>query len=593
MRTIRAPELQPATISDFGGGLNVVDNDTTMKSRYAKILKNWNKNTDGSMSVRWGTQFKFDIGGQVAGDMIELIYFSRHLIAVTSEGEIAKVEYDTGSVTPIWNDAIAGALVGAPDGWTPGLAVGSIDSTEFKGNLIICNGLDKPLIINSDLEVDYLQDPALGTNIFTPIGRYCTTVSNYCVIAGIEAEETDIYVSSQGTSGVWFGDADPNDAVVFSIASYVPQNSGRIIGLGSFRNYLLVAFEGSIVVVELGQYVADAHVPKVQDNIVSHGVVSHRTMISTRQDFVMADVLGWHSAFKNNYGLIDTKPLSELINPSYIAAVPTTDAGRVQSFSVRNGLEGRIMTFLATDTGPVTGYVLTSSDREKIKEPAWNTIEGWAWTCGCSTERGRVFFGVGTKIFLYGNSEYPGEGFTADFVNEYDGDWQSSVGYNVGDRVEYDNVVYIAVEAHISDNFELDLSAGYWQVYAGDEIEFDWELPWTDINARARKKFLQYIQMDTRGAAAFEACVYVDNFYTHPVTGLDSPQLILGFVGGDAPGYGGGDQPFGGGRRTKDERPWMSPGQFKILKLRFRGSSRQALRVQTVTILYHMGTYKR
>ncbi len=587
--------LKDATISDFGGGLNVVDNDVTMKSRFAKVLDNWNKRgSDGSMTVRWGTKFKYDVTGAVTGTLIELAYFAKHILAFTTDGQIAKIT-EAGVITAIWNDAIAGALVGAPYGWSTGLAVGQIDVTEFKGELLVCNGVDKPLIIYDDLTVNYLNDPSSGSNVNTPIGRYCTTVSNYAVIAGVTDEETDIYISAQGTSGAWLGDPDPNDSVVISIGAWVPQNSGEILGIGSFRNFLLVAFEGALVVVELGAYDSTGliHKPAVQDNIVSNGIISHRTMVATRNDFVMADTLGWHKAVRTAYGLIDTEQISELINPEYIPDVPTSTDDRRKCFSVRNQLESRIMTFLPDDTGAVTVWTATSEKQEKIANVAWNTYSGWTFTCGCSSERGRVFLGDGTKIYQYGNEVFEDEDYSADYLDDADGAWMSSTNYAIGDTVEYLGDLYIALVAHTAGIFASDLANDLWEPYLGDEISFVWEMPWTDINSRARKKFLHYIQADTRGAAQFDIQVFFDNFYTDAESGELIPHLSMGFVGGDALGYGGGDQPYGGGRRLQDERPWNMPGEFKLMKLRLVGTSREPLSMITLTILYHIGTFRR
>lgn len=593
-RAVKAPLLKDATISDFGGGLNVVDNDVTMKSRYAKVLKNFHKNTDGSLSIRWGTQFKYDVTGVVDGSIIEMVYFTRHLVVFMDSGQIAKIT-EAGTITAIWNDTIAGALVGSPDGWTPGMAEGAIDTTEFKGSLIVCNGIDKPLIIDNTLAVEYLNDPSSGSNVNTPIGLYTTTVSNYCIIAGVPGFETDIYISSQGTSGVWVGDPIPNDGLVISIASWVPENSGTILGLGSFRNFLLVAFENAIVVVELGAYDSTGaiHQPNVQDNIVSHGVVSHRTMVATRNDFVMADILGWHSAIRTQFGLIDTKPLSELVNPQFIAAVPNTDVGRKKCFAVRTQTESRIMTFMPVDTGGVIGYALTSVVKDKVQEPAWNTYEGWDWTCGCSTERSRIFFAKGTKIYQYGNGVYPDENYSADMIADALEVWTSGNTYAVDDVVSKSGEYYICLVAHSANNFDDDLESNFWEVYLGTAIEFDWELPWSDVNTRARKKALKSIQADTTGSASFSLDVYVDNFYTDVETGERTPALSMDFVAGDSLGYGGGDQPYGGGRRLRDERPWGMPADFKLMKLRVHGSTTRPLSVITLTILYFIGTFRR
>jgi len=591
---VRPQLLQSATLSDFGGGLNVADNDLTMKSRFAKVSDNVNKNIDGSLSIRWGTGFKYDISGVVTGTLIEVQYFNRHLLAFTTTGQIAKIT-EAGVITAIWNPTIAAALPGAPSGWSTGLVVGSIDTSEFKGDLIVVNGVDKPLIISKLLVAKYLSDPATGSNIYTPISKYVTTVSNYLVMSGITANGAEVYISAQGTSGVWPGDAPPNDSVTINLGAWVPQNTGDIIGLGSFRNNLIVGFNGAIAVVELGQYdnaTTPNHVPKVQDNIVERGMISHRTTMTTKNDFIMADILGWHTAVRNQFGLVDTKGLSELVDPEYMQAVPA-DTDRPKAFSVHNKIENRFMTFLPTSTGAVAVYVMSSSDKETIKSQAFNVYKGWDWTCGCMSERGRVYLGKGTRIYQYGNSIYPGEAYTADKVGDYQAAWATATVYAEGYRVLQGGKTYYALVAHTSTVFADDLDDLKWAEYFGEPIDFDFELPWADINQRARKKVLKSLQADTKGKASFTFEVYVDNFYKDVQTGDYTPAVAMEFVAGDSLGYGGGDQPYGGGRRLRDERPYAIPAEFKLMKIRIHGSTRLALQIVTLTILYYMGTYRR
>lgn len=584
--------LQAATISDFGGGLNVVDNDTTMKSRFAKVLHNIHRSVDGSQMLRWGQAFKYDVSSAVVGDVIELVYFKNHLIAFTSAGEVAKITED-GIVTAIWNLTIANALVGGPDGWSVDLSQGCIDYTEFRGELIVVNGKDKPIIIDSNLAVNYLQDKATGSNVYTPVAKYVTTVSNFCVMAGVLGAPHDLYISSQGTSGVWPGDDAPNDSITLSIGAWVPQNSGEILGIGSFRNFLLVAFEGAIVVVELGAYVNDQHTPKVQDNIVEHGVISHRTMIDTRNNFIMADTLGWHSAIRTQFGLIDTETLSSLVNPQYITTIPNTLAERQKCFTVRDRLQNRVMLFMPSVTGPVNGWGMTSSDDRAIKNVAWNTYNMPAFTCGCASARGRIFLAAGTRIYLQGNSLFTGEDYNADRMFDATAVWATSTVYVAGTILKSGDAYYRVVIGHTSSSIDDDLAANLIEEYLGEAISFEWELPWVDLDARVHKKRIAYIHADTEGSAAFTVEMYADNFIFDE-DGERVPALSVEYVAGAAAGYGNPiDQPFGGGRRLRDERPWGMPLDFKIMKLRFIGTTRKALRFITFSILYKRGTFRR
>src|SRR5690606_26760532 len=123
-------QLQEATLRDFSGGLNLVDADATIRSNFAKVLKNMHRDLDGTMSMRWGTGFLYDVSGTVDGNIIEMHYFNDRMLVFTDEGEIATIDV-SGTKTAIWNSTIAAALAGSPSGWSTGLV--TIDVTEFKG----------------------------------------------------------------------------------------------------------------------------------------------------------------------------------------------------------------------------------------------------------------------------------------------------------------------------------------------------------------------------------------------------------------------------------------------------------------------------
>lgn len=583
----RPPQYTPATISDFSGGLNVVDNDVTMKTKYATVLTNMERDVDGSMGIRFGTGYKFDVTGTVTGTIVDFTYFRKSLVVVMSTGQIARITED-GTKTKIWDDAIAALLPGAPDGWNVGFS--SVSFHEFKGSLLIHNGQDKPLIVDKDFDVEYLNDPATGSNINTPTGKYGTTVGNYAVIAGIASATGDVYISNAGTSGVWVGDADPNDGISMALGAYAPQTTGDIIGLGSFRNTLFVFFEGALVILELGIYDEAVHTPKVQDTIIENGIINNRTKVATKTDFIFSDMLGVFSAARNSFGLMETKIASDLIDPEYQKTAPFDTVERTKAFSVLNKNENRYLTFVPVGTDDM--LVWSMSFKEGVKSPAWSIYTGWQFTSGCATEKGRVFLALGTKIFQYGNETFAGEDYSADFVGEYDSSWLTATAYVVGDRVLKDDVVYVVLEDHTSGVFDDDVEDDLLAEYEGEDIVFDWELPWSDIGKRANKKGMRYIQADTEGTAEFHIDVFVDKYYLDSEGEYD-PAVSMVFVGGSSGGYGNLDQPYGGGRRMGDERPWGLPSDFKIIKLRIRGATKKPLRIFTMTLYYLTGTLRR
>lgn len=590
-------KMRSSTIREFGGGWNVIDSPVNLSTRYASVLKNWYRKSDGSQAIRFGTKYVSDIKDVTSGDILNVEYFGGYLITPTLDGEIAKVDSD-GTATVLFNETIANSLPGAPSGWSNGLDICTF--TEIKGSLILCNGIDKPLEVKEDLTVRYLQDLAIGTNINTPIGRYCTTVSDYLVIAGVPDEESVIYIGAKGTVGTFVGDDAPNDGISLDLGAYAPEESKVIRGVSSFRNTLYVHFLTTTLQVVLGEYDEDGnHVPRVAETIQKFGLLSHRCAIPVVNDLLFGDVIGTNTIRKNLLsGLVEPSRLSELIAPEYQNQIAqlSQDEQLNQIFAVHDRLNGHYMLFIPNMDGTVRTFVFTFNESLRVK--AWSEFIGWSWAAATSSALGRVYFTKGTRIYQYGNEAFS-EVYSADFLEEFDEAWGGGTAYVIGDRIldEDNDTVYICLIAHtspVSGNFEDSRTASplQWEEYAGDDIEFDWEFPWTDTNSRAKLKRLNNLGFDTQGTSKFDIDVFVDNIYKDEDLEYD-PALTMNYVGGDSPGYGGGDQPYGGGRRTTDERLWSHPVKFKIMKLRLHGLTKLPLRLISLTLLYADGKYGR
>lgn len=581
-------QLLDATLRDFSGGLNLIDEDTTIRSNFAKVLKNFHRDLDGTMSLRWGTMLKYDLTGTVTGNIIEKVYFNDKLVVFTSTGQIATVDAN-GVKAAIWNSTIAAALPGSPAGWSTGLV--TIDTTEFKGSLVVCNGVDKPVIINSSFVANYLQDIPTGSNVFVPIGRYVTTVADYTVIGGVAATPFEIHISAKGTSGTWAGDPPPNDALSINIGAYAPSAGGDIRGISSFRNFLLVHFALQTVVVELGIYDDSGnHTPKPSDTIPDYGILSHRMSASIGSQLVFADERGVQKAKRNVFGgALEATGISSKLGTEFLTSSPSSASDRYKSFCILNKAESRIMFFLMRD-GVRRIFVATVD--ETLQNVAWNEFIGMDFDCAAVTVRNRVYFSKGLKIYQYGNSAFAGEDYVGDQVADFDATWVTATAYVVGQRLKNGSEFFIVRKDHNSTTIADDLLLGNIEAYKGYPIDFDWELPWSDINTRMRKKRVRYIGMDTKGKAAFTIQCFVDNYYKDAGGNYD-PAIKMDFVAGDSPGYGGGDQPYGGGRRAIDERLWGYPVEFKLFKVRICGSSIGRLKFSTFTILYNRGNYHR
>ena len=519
-------------------------------------------------------------------------------------GEVAAVDAD-GVDSNIFDDGLAAALFGAPTGWSTNFDYCSF--AEIKGSLTIHNGVDKPLEVyddNGTLTVRYLQDLATGSNVNTPIGKYSATVSDYLCVAGIAGEEATVYIGAKGTVGTFQGDPIPNDSVSVDLGAYAPEDSKEIRGLSSFRNYLFVHFLSATLQVILGEYDdTGAHIPRVNDTLQKFGLLAYRANIPVVNDLIFPDITGVNTVKRNVLsGEVEPDRLSELIAPAYQNTVATIsqDAMSRRIFAVHDRLAGHYMLCVPTSTDEeehsVRTFVFTFNERMKIK--AWSEFVGWSWSAACSSALGRVFFAVYSGIYQYGNEAF-NEEYSADYIGYWDYSWANNTAYIVGDRVldNTNDTVYVCLIAHtsaVAGTFADDRTARptLWEEYEGEEISFDWELPWTDAGTRSRIKRLAFLHFDTQGNSQFDVDVFVDNIYLDENSEYD-PALTLNYTGGESFGYGGGDQPYGGGRNTRDERLWSHPVKFRLAKIRFHGATKLPLRVISITELYALGRYGR
>ena len=82
----------------------------------------------------------------------------------------------------MWDDAISLAIGPSyPSGWG---ITGYASSAIFKGELIICNGQDKPVLIQFDKAPNctYLSD--LGATANVPVCKYVTSINRWVIMAG-------------------------------------------------------------------------------------------------------------------------------------------------------------------------------------------------------------------------------------------------------------------------------------------------------------------------------------------------------------------------------------------------------------------------
>ncbi len=593
----RVERLRTTTLREFDGGLNVIDNDLNLAPRFAKNLVNLTRQPDGSLGVRYGTRLFADVAGfGGGGNIVHGKYFNNFLILITDIGEVIAVDA-SGTLFLLFDQDLALLLPGNPPGWS-GTTFATM--SQFKSDLIICNGVDKSLIVGPNLFVTYLNDLATGSNANTPIGRIVFNFGNYVVMSGQAAAGTEdqLHISQLGASGTWEGDSD-TDATSILLGGRVPNGPVGIRGFGSFRNQLLVAFEQAIVAIQLGVYNDSGdHKPTVTDVVEQHGSISHHTVLGLSGDMLSCDNVGVTSMARTALSTaIRPTRVSELIDPKIKTALSKLSTLSLEErvFGVRNRAEGQYMLFVPSDdvrahTVETQGFIYTSIPSLKVK--SWATTLNWKWNHAIQSDLDRLFFLTDKAIFVYGTKDDP---IHADFV----GDQET---YSDG-TVHTDGTGWTP----ISD-----------EATSGVPIAFDWELPWADFDERLLIKKNKYINVETLGRGEFTIEGFVDNLfldkndpgetYTDGTLHTDGtgynyetehPPHVLGtaldMIGGDNPGFGAdkfGEQ-FGGGRNAADERLYDFPLKGKIFKFRIHGETMEPLRFVSMTFGYQKGSIRR
>tara|TARA_R100000781_G_scaffold67890_1_gene42806 strand:- start:630 stop:2465 length:1836 start_codon:yes stop_codon:yes gene_type:complete len=592
----RSRVLLDATIRDFSGGWNVVDNDLNLSTKFSKTLENMQRGIDGSNSVRPGTELFADTSDYL-DEIINCEYYNNYIVCVGANGKIVRVD-GTGDVKLIWDDNMASSLSGSPSGWSTTVFV---SFAQYNGDLILCNGVNKPLIINTSMDVSYLQDLADLTNANTPIARFVVAHGRYLVMAGslVSGEEDRLFISATDVGGTWVGDSDPNDAVNVDLGSRVPSGSNVIKGLGRFRDKLVVMFENATLVGELGGFVSSAHVPTFDDAIENVGAISHRMIQTVGEDMIFGDRAGITNMKRALFtGNIQSDRASQLINPAYLASLANVSATASQEdriWSLWDSQSNNYMLFVpnsdvATDTTETRCLVYKKNESLKIE--AWQDWRNWNFRSGCRSALKRIFLTEGADVFILGEEYEGGKKIFKDYQKHQemwadDTSWTDFTGWSP-----------VADEAD-----------------SGIPIRFVWELPWSDNNQRFITKASRYIDFDTQGDNRFKAEMFTDNnFVSKTDLGEDwqedslkwsddlgwdvdvyDPALQMVFEGGDAPGFGAdefGDD-YGGGRPTRLEKLIAWTSKYKIEKLRMSGEATKELKFISITLAYQSGSLRR
>lgn len=585
--TLKKQELQQITARDFGGGLDLVDPEFNLASRYAVAGYNMVYGDNGDLSVRWGTRKFADLSSVLSSNIVGMEYYYQYLIVVDVTGRIASVNA-SGVATLIWSPEIAATKPGAPSGWSTTLRP---MFAQFLGSLIVVNGVDKPIIMDNALNVQYLQDLGSGSNIHVPIAKLIIAHSNYVVMAGDPNKPGRLYISNAGTSGTWTGDPLPNDAITFDVDKYAPDSTGEITALASFRDRLVVFFSRYIVTLKLGVYneaTPPVHQPVVDDILASYGAVSQRSVANLGDSLIFMDYTGVSSVKQATLtNTLTPERISTLVDLDIQRALSTLSRSTLQDlcFSTYDRREGRVMFFVPQSAGAyglddMKVYALTL---KKSRPSAWSIFTKWNFRTGAVSSEGRVFFGVDRKLYLHGSKYEP---ILTDYENDKPYDGPSSEL----------NRVYVG--GILCDTTTL-----------GQGIPFYHELPYNELRDRTKWKTLHYVTQDTQGASSYTLELYVDGlknkqlaadtpwsdgWYFDDNKGWAAegsvPYATMSFIGGDRTSMGLNPTLPTPARLTDDMRLYAMYGRFRFFKFAFRGTSYSHLRIVALSIYFSTGS---
>lgn len=593
-------KLQVTTLRGFSGGLNAVSDDLATEPRYGKSVINFRRNASGSQQLRFGQNLFTDIKDTNNSPIVDQTYFNNRLVNVCQNGRIVTVT-DAGTKVVIWSPTIAALLPGAPGGWSTGLTLVTFVSSRDK--LIIHNGVDKPIRIDSTFAVTYLQDAGTGSNTNVPIGKYGCIAFNYHCVAGIAGSPTIVVISAKSTDGTFPGDPAPNDAISIDVGAYAPEGAAEIRGIIGYRAYLIVFLQQITLQVQLGIYddaTVPNHTPQFPDNFPKFGLVGSRCIAKIDTDLVFSGLSGLASAEQSNFvsGQLNSDAQSAIIEPLYRSELGnlTDTQKKLNTFFVYDELNHDLIIFYPG------GKSLVYTTNKKLNYKAWSTYANMNWTCGCTSILGRMFLSQGTKIFQSGNETF-GETFNADRIGDYNFDWAHGITTIVGQLYRDTDTgnVYTSVVTHTTSTtgtFANERAAipSYWQQYEGTNIDFELELPWIGGRNPMQVKKNRYVQVVSKGTAEFTLEAFVDNLFKDENDNqVYDPALSMVFVGTDAPGYNYDldTAPYGTGRRSSEPRLWKYPVKFKSIKFRFKGSTAKPLTLVNMSFLFSRGGYMR
>ncbi len=562
MQQMRLPPinaLQLATAKDFRGGLNTFDTPLNLASRYVTQCTNLYPDNNGRLRIRYGTTPFADLTLSI-DNIVGMEYYAGAIIVVGANGVIVSIDA-TGTATVRWNNTIAALLPGAPTGWSTGLVFASF--TQFSGQLIICNGVDKPVSMDELYAVTYVQDPGTGSNANVPRAKYCTTHDRHLIFAVTPTDTFTIFVSSIGTT-TFYGDPTPAtgvNAFNYNTAVHIDRGVPIITGLVSYRDRLIITFQENVVIFNINDVDPTTNLSSVTaiDAISSHGGISHKTLIPLGDDLLISDTVGVSS--------IRRSTISNDITPTRISTLISTDIQKSLAkltntelanhvYAVHDRVAQHVLLFIPTNTGvtvetPNDVYVYCYDKATRFG--AWTRFASMPYRAACRSTEGRIFFGTGDKVVYYHNDYEPIYG---DFTTYSQQAWDDATMWSDGTGW-------------------IDIT-----LLTPTPTMFSFILPWTDFKHPLRNKASKYVSVLAEGDATFDLSMSIDEF--------TAPSMSMKFfVSAEPTTYKGIANP------TKNAQMYAFTNLFHKMRVSLEGQTINNFELISISMYYMLGAYRR
>lgn len=371
--------------------------------------------------------------------------------------------------------------------------------------------------------VNYLHDPATGSNANVPRIYKCIMVNHYlCAICLWQAEpwelngvlipDTSIHFSSKDAPGVWKGDdgwEEQGGADDIDVANVTQMENQELVDIDTIRGMLCVFTNFGFLLWKMDIY---KNMGSSEETVTEGGVT---TQVTTNKERHVPEL---ETVVENAGALVvgSVKSIYDslaFLSPNGINSVKRNVVSQnfvPESLSVK-----------------VLPYITDRLDNEFMEKGVTTLVDYRKFVYGLRFRDNTMLMmsfhpnlGGNKSFFIWDNIRY------VSFTNNRFGKIVTTDGYGImvyandSDNIHQDTYVNPVTGAVQAENFEMVI-----------------QTPWLMYNASSRVKTMEYISVVSDGTARFQFGAAVDL--------IDETEVFIDMLGGSRKGYGSGSTLLG------------------------------------------------